>query len=120
MGVGGILGFIAGLFGANFELMIFGSKTNDPMSVIGLCIIVIFISKGIASFGLLWEKSWGVIFAIIDGAFSLLICLFAMLYPVIFPESRASSAFRAELLIIIPYLIKLVKIKLLWKNRIDI
>ena len=43
-----------------------------------------------------------------------------MIYPFISPDSGLNSTFSIELLLLIPYLLKMVKIKTDWEQAIDI
>jgi hypothetical protein len=108
------LGFIIGLLGYPFEMSLYGIGVNDPLSISGIVLITIFIIKGITAYGLVKEKDWAIITGIIDAIIGIVTCLVMAAYPLIFPDSGITSRFRFEILILIPYLIKLLKIRPEW------
>ena len=114
------LGFIFGILGYKFQLSIYGLQTNEPISLIGMSVIVIFLFKGITSYSLLKQKVWAVTLGIIDAIIGILICSLIMIYPFINSDSGLNSTFSIELLLLIPYLLKMVKIKTDWQQAIDI
>jgi hypothetical protein len=111
------IGLLFGILGYNFQVALYGLETSEPLSIIGIAIIIIFILKGITSYGLLKEKDWAITLAIVDGILGIIICTALMLYPVIFSEDKVTLAFRLELLFLIPYLIKMIKIKSEWESN---
>jgi hypothetical protein len=110
----GLLGFTAALFSANFDASFYGLQTNDPSSRTGLFICFLFVFKGIVSLGLWTEKNWAVDLGIIDAILGITVCSATMILP--FTGSDMSFSFRLELLLLIPYLIKLLKIRREWKD----
>jgi hypothetical protein len=109
----GLLGCIAALFSATFEASFYGLQTNDPASPIGLFICFLFVFKGIVAAGLWTEKKWAVDIGIIDAILGIVVCSITMILPL--TGSDRSFSFRLELLLLIPYLIKLLNIKSIWK-----
>ena len=71
----------------------------------------------IESFDLLKEKDWAIKLGIIDSILGISICILLMLYPLINTEMK--STFRIEIIFLIPYLLKLLKIKSTWENTIQ-
>jgi len=114
------LGLIFGILGYKFQLSIYGLQTNEPISLIGMSIIVIFLFKGITSYSLLKQKVWAVTLGIIDAIIGIFICSFIMIYPFINSDSGLNSTFSIELLLLIPYLLKMIKIKTDWEQAIEI
>jgi hypothetical protein len=111
-----IAGIGLGLFKITFDLSLYGLSTTDPLSLIGLSLIAIFIFKGIASFGLWTEKDWAVDVAIADAVIGIVVCVFMMLiYPVIDDLPGFKFNFRLELVLLILYLLKLQTIRSPWK-----
>ena len=111
------VGLIFAILGYNFHLSLYGLETTDPSSVTGICIMALFLLKGITSFGLLRETDWAIQLGIIDAVAGIAICSFVMLYS-IFNTSANVFSFRLELAFLIPYLIKLNKIKPVWENKV--
>lgn len=108
------IALIAGMFDYRLQLAIYGISTMQPLSVYGLIVSSLFLLKGAASFGLLFEKGWAITVAKIDAVIGICVCIFVML---IFPtlEGRSGTmSFRLELLLLIPYLVKVTKIGSRW------
>jgi hypothetical protein len=113
LGVVACLGAGFGLFGFTFQLAIYGLKSYDPMSLTGMALIAIFLLKGVAGYALWSEKDWAIMVSQIDGVIGILVCLLVMILPRS-SESGFSFYFNFELLLLIPYLIKITKIKESW------
>lgn len=114
------VGLIFGILGYQFQLSIYGLHTNEPMSFMGFIITAIFLFKGITSYSFLKQTDSAVTLGIIDAIIGILICSFIMIYPLINSGSGSNFSFKLELLLLIPYLLKLVKIKPDWENAMDI
>lgn len=100
-------------FTNTIDLSLYGLTTNNPKSLIGILIIILFILKGSVSYGLWFEKKWGVNIAEIDAVLGIIICTISMF---VLPIYTHNFSFRAELLLLIPYLMKMRKIKTMWEN----
>ncbi len=112
------LGLIAGLLGIGFELSLYGLETFQPISFLGLVIILLFALKGIVAFGLWWEKTWAVLLAMIDATLGIMICIFSMvILPLITENGSQFFSFRFEILLLIPYFVRMNRIRALWENR---
>ena len=107
-----LLAFIVGLFSVRFDSAIYGLESQAPLSAIGLFIFMIFILKAIVAYGLWTEKDWAVNLGIIDATIGIIVCSLAMTVPSITPSSRFT--FRAELIVLIPYLVTLLKLRPKW------
>lgn len=106
---------IAGLFRVQVNLSLYGIKSTDPVSVAGFCLIVLFLLKGIAAYGLWAEKNWGVVIALADGLLGVVICIVSMFIP---DPSNSTQGFilnfRLDLIVLVIYLIKLYRLKGQW------
>jgi hypothetical protein len=111
------LAFLAGLFGGHFETSIYGLESTDPLSTTTISVLIIFLLKGITAFGLLKEKSWAIKLAITDAILGILICSFIMVYAT--EAGDKVHSFRLELVALVPYLIKMLKIRTEWENIPD-
>lgn len=80
----------------------------DPMA---LTISAIILSLAASAYGLLFGRSWGLTACLVTGYVGVAICLGTMAHSV---TSQGSLAIRLELLLQIPYLVKLHKIRPLW------
>jgi hypothetical protein len=112
------VGLIFVILGYNFHLSLYGLETTDPSSITGICIIALFLLKGITSFGLLRETDWAIQLGVIDAIAGILICVYVMFFSE-FNSGSAIFSFRLELVLLIPYLIKLNKIKPAWENSVQ-
>lgn len=105
--------FLKGL-GYRFSISLYGLETSDLFSVTGISLIAIFLFKGIVSFMLWTGKRMAVYFGIADALLGIMICSIVMFG---FLNNKSEVSFRLELLLLLPYLIKLIKIKQLWINN---
>ncbi len=95
-----------GIFGLSYH--------GSPFSPMALLISSIFIALGVSAFGLLFNKSWGINACLAMAYISAAICIFSMVYPLInrIPSSNIALNFRLELILLIPYIKWLHKVKL--------
>lgn len=107
---------VLGLLGWRFELSLYGISTYTPFSIIGIIITLLFTLKAIVAFGLWTEKDWGPKLAIIDGILGVLVCIFVMILPLVFPGDNINFNFRLELALLIPYLLNMFKLKSEWEE----
>ena len=110
--------FVLGLLGYNAELALYGLETNEVFSPIGIIIATVFVIKGITAFGLLKEEDWAIKIGIVDAIIGIVICTLVMLYPIV--NSNAKFSLRIELIALIPYLLKLLKIKTQWETFVKL
>ncbi|HEX6849475.1 MAG TPA: hypothetical protein VF144_20960 [Chitinophagaceae bacterium] len=110
------LALILGILGYKFEISLYGFQTSEPLSLIGISLILMFLFKGFTAYSLLKEKIWAITFGIIDAIIGIALCSFAMLYPFFSSHAGANLTFRLELILLIPYLIKMVRIKSDWER----
>jgi hypothetical protein len=105
---------IGGILGNDVELSLYGLETNQPLSFIGLSVITLFLLKGFTAYSLLKEKDWAIVLALIDAVIGIIICMLIMSLPMV---GNAKVNFRMELIALIPYLVKMLKIKSDWELR---
>jgi uncharacterized membrane protein HdeD (DUF308 family) len=108
--------FIFGLSSYNYEIELYGYKTRDPLSTIGLVLFLLLLFKGFVSFSLWFERRWAVTLGIIDAIIGILICTISMASIFFLPGNRGTNGFGLEIVILIPYLIKLFGIKKKWQQ----
>lgn len=107
--------FLMGLFGSNAQLALYGLETNNPLSPLGLFIAMLFLLKGFTALSLWTEKDWAVKLGIAEAILGIAICCAVMfLIPILNQDSGFRFNFRLELALLIPYLLKLQKIKSSW------
>lgn len=105
---------IMGLLKFKFEISVLGLSTNDPVSIIGVFLILLFSFKGVTAFSLWAEKPWAVGLAKIDAIISIVICFGVMAYTLLVPQH--SFSLRLELIAIFPYYYKMNQIQYDWEN----
>jgi hypothetical protein len=111
------LAFAFSLFGGTFQISLYGLESNTALNTVGAIALALFLFKGIAAFGLWTEKDWAVDIAIVDAVVGIIVCLFVMMvYPFIDDIEGSTINVRLELLLLVPYLVKLQKIKPLWRR----
>jgi hypothetical protein len=117
MGVGAIATLIASPFISNFQLSIYGFETNTPLSGVGVFIIAILIFKGFTAYSLWFEKQNAMTIGKIDAVTGIIICA-ASMFIIPFTSESESSHFdlRLEILLLIPYYLKLNKMEYEWDN----
>ncbi|HWK03252.1 MAG TPA: hypothetical protein VNS58_06455 [Puia sp.] len=108
--------FIAGLMGFNAELSLYGLESYSSISFTGILTLTLFFIKGLVGYGLWAEKDWAINMGYADAIIGIFICLFIMLGLRYFhPDS--GFTFRLELLLLVPYLIKLRQLHPEWDKR---
>lgn len=103
----------SGIVMHSFAAAMYGLETENIYSFEALLLISIYAFKTFTAYGLLKYKDWAVKFGIIDAITGIAICTGVMGYQIV---QDIKFDFRLELLFLIPYLIKLQKIKTNWKN----
>jgi hypothetical protein len=102
-------------FGLPSQLAIYGLESSDMTSLLGLSLTGIFILKGIVAYGLWFGKDWAIIFGQIDGIIGIVFCVILTMIPICNRDTGFYPGdIRIEIFIIIPYLIKITKIKKEW------
>ena len=104
---------IFGVLGKSFQIALYGLETNHPFSITGLLLISLFVLKGIVAYGLWFEKRWAIDWGIVDAILGVIICTYTFISSLF---STNSFQFSFELLLLIPYLIYLLRIKPKWIN----
>lgn len=106
---------IFGFAGGKPWLSLFGFKTYEPTSLTGIFILASFAFLGIIAFSLWKEKTWAIKLAKIGAWYSIAACVYVMVLSVI-ASPGFNISIRGELIVIIPYLIKLGKIQKSWEE----
>jgi hypothetical protein len=119
-GVFAPFGLILAIFGFDFQLSLYGLETNNPISIIGIIIMAIFLFKGITAYGFFREKDWAITLGIIDSISGIFICILVMIFPLTDKTSHGNNSFRLELVLLVPYLIKMIRIKSAWEQAAQI
>lgn len=101
-----ILAFFASFFISNYVVSLYGLESHNSTSPLGLFLTFLFAFKSAVAFGLLREKDWAVNAAIADAVIGIVICVYVMF--------AVKPALRLELVALIPYLLKMNKLRTLW------
>ncbi|PHN01778.1 hypothetical protein [Flavilitoribacter nigricans] len=106
---------VLALFGIPVNLSLYGLEVARPASALGLLIILLFMLKSAVSLGLWTEKEWAVDLAVIDGVIGIVVNVVIMfILPVLY--DGFGTSIRLELLVLIPYVVKMRRIKEAWKQ----
>lgn len=116
LGVMAPAGLVIAAIGSPFHLSLYGLESNAPLSFTGLVITFLYILKGVSACGFLAETDWAIEFGQVDAVIGILMCTFLM-FSYLFTLD-GSFDLRLELLILVPYLWQLNKIKRSWINAI--
>jgi uncharacterized membrane protein len=108
---------IVGVLGTNFQISIYGLETNYPISALGIFLTLLLFYKGVVAFGLWTEKKWAVDSALIDSIVGIGVCVFVIIVDLFFRENGMKINIRLELILLIPYLLKMYAIKEEWRVR---
>jgi len=113
MGVASIGCLIVGALGNTANLSLYGFETNEPLSLIGLFLVAIILFKAFTAFSLWFEKDYAIKLGKVDTILGIAICVASML---VIPYLQENSGFtiRLEIALLIPFYIKLNKIKEQW------
>ena len=105
-------------FAANSSTSIYGLETFDKNTLLYFFISGLIVYKTIVSFAMITEKKWAISAAIIDAILGLLVVVWVMVLNPLLNETNFSYDwnFQFELLLLIPYLLKCIRIKKDWKN----
>lgn len=113
---------VAGLSGTRLQLALYGLESNDSASLQGMFLLLLFFLKGMVAFGLWTEKDSAIHLGIADAILGIAICIYVTaIAPIVNSQSAFMLNLRLELVVLIPYLIKLWKIKSQWlRSDIDL
>lgn len=119
MGIVAPIVIVMGLMGWPATISLFGFSTNEPFSFTGIVLTLVYILKAATGYGLVTQKNWAVKLALVDGIISLLLCILHLLGGgAVSTEASGSFTFNRinlEIVIIIPYIYKMWKIKDEWE-----
>jgi uncharacterized membrane protein len=106
-----IIAIAATVMGEPASYEIFGLQyRGTPFHPMALLISTIIWSLAVSAYGLLFGKSWGLQACLVTGYMGVAICIGTTVYAI----TQGSLMLRLELLLQIPYLIKLHKIQSQW------
>ncbi len=103
------------MLNSQFQMALYGIETNQPRSLEGVFLMCLFSYKFLVAYGLWYEKKWAVNLAIVDAIFGIVVCGLLMFYPLFNTVDGLKFNFRLEWLALIPYLMKMIKIRGKWE-----
>ncbi|WP_426485656.1 hypothetical protein [Flavobacterium sp. 2] len=115
LAVCGLGTLIGSAFSTNVQLSLYGFETNTAYSAVGIFIILVMALKGFAGYSLWFEKANAISIAKIDAIIGVVICIISM-FVLPFTSGDGHIQLRLELLLLIPYFIKINKIEYEWDN----
>ena len=116
-GVLALICFFLGFFNLSVDLSFYGLNTNQPFSMIGLIVIGLALFKGFSAYSLWFETSNAINIAIVDTVIGIVMCTMSMfVFPFLGDENTFEFSLRLELVLLVPYLIKLNRIKKEWES----
>ena len=113
LGLLSVICLILGFTNIKPDLALYGFETNEPLSLYGLLIIAIGIFKGFTAFSLWFEKDFAIKLALLDATIGILLCVVSMLVLPFILEGSVVTI-RLELLLLVPFLLKLNNIEKEW------
>lgn len=103
------------LFNLEYQVEIYGIKSYEAFSMMGVLLTIIYLLKGVTAFALWTEKNWAITIGRIDAIIGIIICVYmSVVYPFIDATPGFNFTFRLELVLLIPFLIKLDRISKNW------
>lgn len=115
----GIMSFICLILGFTDirpDLAFYGFETNIPFSLDGLIVISIGLFKGVTAFSLWFEKDYAIQLGKIDAIIGIVLCVLSMIVLPFFYSKGLNITIRLELLLLVPFLLKLNKIQHKWES----
>lgn len=109
---------ILGIIGMQPNMAIYGFETTFPFSPSGLIIECVGILKGFTAYALWFEKDYAIKLGKVDALIGIALTLTTMLLIPIFSPG-INFQFRLELLLLIPYLLRLNKIEKAWNSPVQ-
>ena len=106
--------FVFALLGYKYQISLYGVDTDMPFSLTGFSLLTIFLLKGFTAFSLWMSKDWAINLGLVDAALGIAICVYVMFISPFFETNGFVLHLRLELLLLIPYLLWLRKIKSSW------
>ncbi len=119
VGAFAILGLLFGILGYKFSISLYGLDTQEPLSAVGMFLVLVFGFKAVVAYGFLKRTDAAITLGLIDAIAGIVICLSVMIFSIFWPDQQSAGFFRLELLVLVPYLLKLKKIKTKWENVVD-
>lgn len=107
-----ILRMILLLFYINTEFEFYGLNAKENTPINGIIVFLVFTMHGFTAYSLWFEKDYGIKIGVIDSLIGIVLCLFSM----IISFYHGHFTIRLEMILLILFLVKLLKIRLKWDS----
>ncbi|MFI2742815.1 hypothetical protein ACG2LH_08755 [Zhouia sp. PK063] len=115
LGIVAILGLVLGVLGFSFPVTLYGIETDEPISLIGVLLFVLFIFKGFTAFIILRGRSWAIPLAELDAIVGISLCLCSLIIlPYVGIHQKSAILTIPQFLLLIIYIVNIEKIKTTW------
>ncbi len=98
------------------EVSIYGMETFDRFSFLGFFITFLLLLKVVTAFAMWTEKKWAIDIGITDAVIGIIVCGFIMFETFLNSSEDSKFSFRFEIIFLIFYLLKCLKINETWKQ----
>ncbi len=113
LGAIAVLGIPFAAMGFKYAISLYGLETTDPFSLLGVFLVAVFLFKGVTAFCLWTEKDIALKLAWIDAWMGIATCAYMMLINP-FMQPGFVVSLRLELVLLIPYLLWIRKVRPNW------
>lgn len=113
-GIINVFGIFMSFFGFNIQLGLYGIETYAGLSILSVLVQLLFILKAVVAIGLWQGKAWAVNVALIDGFIGIVTCAVVILMEAM----SGVLTFRLEILLLIPYMMKMYTMKNDWSKAL--
>lgn len=110
-----ICAVIANIFIPNINISLYGFSSDTAFSGTGIFIIAVMLLKGFAAYSLWFEKPNAISIGKMDAVCGVGICIISM-FVLPFTAKDGHFSLRIEILLLIPYYMRLNKIEYEWDN----
>lgn len=106
------VGFVSGWLGIPFGISLYGLNPGEPLSILGIIVLLLFALKAVVAYGLWMEKPWSIKLGIVDGGLGLLICFWvSFVFPFTTGVDQVLFSFRLEIVFLLLYLYQLFQFR---------
>ncbi|MFH7015226.1 hypothetical protein [Flavobacterium sp. FlaQc-47] len=106
---------VTNIFVPNINISLYGFSSDTAFSGTGIFIIAVMLLKGFAAYSLWFEKPNAISIGKIDAVCGVVICVISM-FVLPFTAKDGHFSLRIEILLLIPYYMRLNKIEYEWDN----
>lgn len=104
-----VIRVVLSCFNITTEFEFYGINANDSLLNV-IIVFLVFVLHGYTGYSLWFEKNYGIILAQFDAIFGIIVCFYSMFLG----YQNGNHTFRLELILLVLFLIKIIKIKPRW------